>query len=110
MPLLFVFLAGVLDACLSCGYIIFLQKRLNCKDMNVPSIEALLDKETRLNILRELCEIVNDLQASDANNKAAMEATSEGDLYVKGVGGYDGTNAGEENVLTLQEVIEDLEG
>ena len=79
--------------------------------MNVPSIEALLDKETRLNILRELCEIVNNLQASDANYKAAMNATSDGDLYVNGnlyvngVGGYDGTNAGEDGVETLQEVI-----
>ena len=79
--------------------------------MNVPSYEALLDKETRLNVLREVCEIVNGLQVSDANNKAAMEATSDGDLYingnlyVNGVGGYDGTNAGEDGVETLQEVI-----
>lgn len=79
--------------------------------MNVPSYEALLDKETRLNVLRELCEIVNNLQASDANYKAAMNATSDGDLcingnlYVNGVGGYDGTNAGEDGVETLQEVV-----
>ena len=79
--------------------------------MNVPSYEALLDKETRLNVLRELCEIVNNLQASDANYKAAMNATSDGDLYingnlyVNGVGGYDGTKSGEDGVETLQEVI-----
>ena len=79
--------------------------------MNVPSYEALLDKETRLNVLRELCEIVNNLQASDANYKAAMNATSDGDLYingnlyVNGVGGYDGTNAGEDGGETLQEVV-----
>ena len=76
--------------------------------MNVPSYEALLDKERLLKVIRELCEKVNALENNSATIKEGIEVISNGDVYISGVGGYDGTNAGEDNILTLQEILEDL--
>lgn len=40
--------------------------------------------------------------------KNAQEVMENGDFYVIGIGGYDGTNAGKEGVQTLQEVINSI--
>lgn len=40
--------------------------------------------------------------------KNAQEVMQNGDHYIIGIGGYDGTNATDEEVKTLQEVIEDI--
>lgn len=42
------------------------------------------------------------------NKKDAVLKIKDDDIYVKGVGGYDGTNAGQPGVKTLQEVIESI--
>lgn len=39
------------------------------------------------------------------NSKNAFEIMQNGDIYVIGLGGYDGTNAGEPNIKTLQNII-----
>ena len=45
---------------------------------------------------------------SDSNRLNAFEIMQSGDVYVKGIGGYDGTNAGASGVQTLQAVIDDI--
>ena len=45
---------------------------------------------------------------SDPDKKNAHEIMANGDHYVYGVGGYDGTNATDISVKTLQEVIEEI--
>lgn len=43
---------------------------------------------------------------TDANNKANLAyGTNDGKLYIKGVGGYNGTNSGDENLKDLATVI-----
>ena len=43
---------------------------------------------------------------SNANNrKNAFEVMQNGDIYILGIGGYDGTNAGQSGVKTLQYVL-----
>ena len=42
---------------------------------------------------------------ADNDRKNAFEIMQNGDVYVKGIGGYDGTNAGASGVKTLQAVI-----
>lgn len=77
--------------------------------MNVPSYDALFTSRDRLvKTVMELCEGSNNIPSK--NLDVAFEATSTGDVYVMGVGGYDGTNAGEAGVKTLQEVLSDLAG
>ena len=41
-------------------------------------------------------------------NKSIGTQEIDGDVYIKGIGGYDGTNAGATGVKTLQEVIESI--
>ena len=43
--------------------------------------------------------------SSHNDRKNAVEVMQNGDVYVIGIGGYDGTNAGQAGVLTLQEII-----
>lgn len=43
------------------------------------------------------------------NRKNAQEVMQNGDFYVLGIGGYDGTNPNTEGVKTIQEVLADLE-
>lgn len=45
---------------------------------------------------------------STTGNKNAFEIMQNGDVYVIGLGGYDGTNVGQEGVKTLQQVITSL--
>lgn len=45
---------------------------------------------------------------SVSNRKNAFEIMQNGDVYVLGIGGYDGTNAGASGVKTLQQVISEL--
>lgn len=42
------------------------------------------------------------------NTKNAFEIMQNGDVYVFGMGGYDGTNAGASGIKTLQQVISSL--
>ena len=42
---------------------------------------------------------------SDEGRMNAIEVMDNGDVYVLGVGGYNGKNAGEEGVLTLQQIL-----
>lgn len=44
--------------------------------------------------------------SDDENRKNAEETTYEGKKYVIGIGGYDGTNAGEDGVQSLQEFLD----
>lgn len=39
------------------------------------------------------------------NKQNAFEVMQNGDIYVVGLGGYDGTNAGHHDVLTLQQIL-----
>lgn len=41
----------------------------------------------------------------DTHRKNAQEIKKDGKMYVHGIGGYDGTNAGQENVLSIQEAF-----
>ena len=41
--------------------------------------------------------------SSSQNRKNAVEVMQNGDLYIKGIGGYDGTNMGSTGVQTLQD-------
>lgn len=45
---------------------------------------------------------------SETDRKNAFEVMQNGDVYVYGIGGYDGTNAATEGVQTLQEVINNI--
>lgn len=46
---------------------------------------------------------------SDAQHrKNAYEVTTDGSVYIKGIGGYDGTNIGASGVKSVQQVIQDL--
>ena len=76
--------------------------------MNVPSYDALLNKTRAIRTIQELCEGANKVPSKTLDN--AFYATSDGDVYLMGVGGYDGTNAGEAGVKTLQQVLQDLAG
>lgn len=42
---------------------------------------------------------------SDTNRKNAYEIMQNGDIYVLGIGGYDGTNAGQSGIKTLQDIL-----
>ena len=42
---------------------------------------------------------------SESDRKNAHEIMRNGDMYVYGVGGYDGTNAGESDVMSLQQIL-----
>ena len=64
-------------------------------------------REKLVKAVLDLIEKVNALESKTATLDV-MEKTDDGKLYVNGIGGYDGTNAGETGILTLQEVIEDL--
>ena len=46
---------------------------------------------------------------SAGDRKNAFEIMQNGDVYVKGLGGYDGTNAGASGVLTLQAILSGIE-
>lgn len=74
--------------------------------MNVPSYNALIYRDKLIKTVQELCENSN----SNAQWSKGMEVTDTGDVYIMGVGGYDGTNAGESGIKSLQEVLEDLAG
>lgn len=45
---------------------------------------------------------------SDGNEKNAVEVMENGDAYVIGIGGYDGTNAAQPGIKTLQTVLSEL--
>ncbi len=42
------------------------------------------------------------------NRKNSMESTKNGEIYILGVGGYDGTNAGADGVMSLQEILKKI--
>lgn len=77
--------------------------------MNIPSFSALLDRTKLFRTVQDVCEQVNQCEKKTniefEAGKNALEVNSEGGMYIYGVGGYDGTNAGEEGVKTLQEVL-----
>ena len=43
--------------------------------------------------------------SSTTNRSNIFEVMSNGDIYIKGIGGYDGTNAGQSGIQTLQDVL-----
>lgn len=47
--------------------------------------------------------------ASDVHKKNAFEIMQNGDIYVVGLGGYDGTNAAQSGVMTLQQILSGIE-
>lgn len=77
--------------------------------MNTPSYSVLLNRDNQIRAIQELYENVNDLEVKKGiefeSGKNAIEVDSEGGVYIYGIGGYDGTNAGEAGVQTLQEVL-----
>lgn len=46
--------------------------------------------------------------SDDQNRANAFEIFTNGQIYIKGVGNYDGTNAGESGVLSLQDMLSSL--
>lgn len=46
--------------------------------------------------------------SSESDRKNAFEVMQNGDIYVIGLGGYDGTNPGADGVLTLQQLLASL--
>lgn len=51
---------------------------------------------------------IHSIGIGDSNvRKNAVEVMANGDIYVLGVGGYDGTNAGAQDVKTLQQFLEE---
>ena len=78
--------------------------------MNVPSYNALIERDKLIKTVQELCEQSNSDNAAVASLENGIEVAADGGVYIKGVGGYDGTNAGESGVKTLQEVLEDMAG
>ena len=77
--------------------------------MNVPSFNALLDKTKLIKTVQEVSEAVNDCESKTSiefeAGKNAIEVDADGGVYIYGVGGYDGTNAGGSGIKTLQEVL-----
>ena len=46
--------------------------------------------------------------ADKDNRKNATEIKQNGDVYIIGIGGYDGTNSGVEGIKAVQGVVEDV--
>ena len=79
--------------------------------MNVPSFDALFSSRDKLvRTVMDLCEQSNSNEAATETIESAIEVDANKGLYVYGVGGYDGTNAGQSGVKTLQEVLTELAG
>lgn len=78
--------------------------------MNTPSYNALLQKDKLIKTVQELCENSNKTEQAVSKMATAFEVTDTGDVYVMGIGGYDGTNADDPETKTLQQVLEDLAG
>ena len=76
--------------------------------MNIPSFDALFSSREKLvRTVQDLCQDSNSNQTATSAQEVDPETKG---LYIYGVGGYDGTNAGEEGVKTLQEVLTELAG